>query len=242
MVRMSMNNSINSGTAGFTLLEIMFAVLIMGVGFLALSQMEYLALNMKGKAEEGTVATNVIQFATDADMAVLKEVNQMNANVISNAANGRTIDLTYCDGGTDSICNNCPCDPFEFLTPNPDNGVDETTCVVVDIDDFNPSFLVYSDQSQCSSDIDTFKSNNMSPIVIVKRAVTTVDTLADPDTIDVSLTYSVKNIEQFINSGLSTSLRDTLVSQNYSVSGHVNDFSDITTIQSWTAIRSVHVP
>lgn len=231
-----------TSSAGFTIIEILVALFVMSVGFLALSQMEYLALNMKGKSEEGTVATNMIQFAADADMVILKEVNQLNSNVILNAANGRAIDVSYCNGGSGSICDECPCDPFEFLTENPDNGVDESLCVVVDTENFDPSFLVYVNESDCSSDIDTFKGLNLNPMVVVKRAVTTIDTSADPDIVDVALTYSVKNVEQFNDSGLSTSLRDNLVSQNYLVSGHIKSFSDLTAIQSWTAVRIMHVP
>jgi len=231
-----------SNSSGFTILEILIAVFVMGIGFLGLSQMEYLALNMKGKSEEGTLATNIIQFATDADMTLLKEVNQLNSNVILNAANGRSIDLTYCGGGTDSICNNCPCDPFEFLTPNPDDGVDESTCVVVDAEEFDPSLLAYGDTTQCTNDISLLQNNKLHPMVVIKRAVTSVDTTSDPDLIDITLTYAVKNIEQFYDSGLSTSLRDTLVTQNYGVSGHVNNFADLTSISSWSSVRVVHVP
>lgn len=235
----SFNRSNNSG---FTILEILIAIFIMGVGFLGLSQMEYLALSMKGKAEEGTLATNILQFTADADMVILKEVNQLNANIILDVANGRSIDLSYCDGGADSICNDCPCNPFDFLTPNPDDGVDETTCVVVDAEEFNPSFLVYGDTTQCTADITLLQNNNLHPMVVIKRAVTNIDTLSEPDLIDVALTYSVKNIEQFFDSGLSTSIRDNLVSQSYHISGHVRNFSDLTPIQSWTNVNIVHVP
>ena len=238
----SQTTSIRSNVSGFTILEILIAVFVMGIGFLGLSQMEYLALNLKGKSEEGTLATNIIQFAADTDMTLLKEVNQLNSNVILNAANGRTIDLTYCNGGTDSICNTCPCDPFEFLTPNPDDGVDESTCAVVDAEELDPTLLVYGDTTQCTSDISLLQNNNLNPMVVIKRAVTTVDTLSDPDLIDVSLTYAVKNVEQFFDSGLSTSLRDTLVTQNYGISGHVNNFADLASISTWSAVRAVHVP
>lgn len=232
----------SKNNTGFTILEILIAIFVMGVGFLGLSQMEYLALNMKGKSEEGTQATNVIQFATDADMAILKEVNQLNSNVILNAANGRTLDLSYCNGGTDSICGSCPCDPFEFLTPNPDDGVDETTCVVVNAEEFDPRYLAYGDTTQCMSDVELFKNNKLHAMVVIKRAVTDVDTISDPDIISVQLTYSVKNVEQFLDSGLSTSLKDNLVAQDYEVSGHVSDFSDLAAISGWGAVRIVHVP
>ena len=228
--------------SGFTILEILIAIFVMGIGFLGLSQMEYLALNMKGKSEEGTLATNVIQFATDADMSILKEVNQLNSNTILDAVNGRTLDLSYCNGGIDSICSSCPCDPFEFLTPNPDDGVTETTCVVVDAEEFDPRFLAYSNATQCTSDISALQASKLHPIVVLKRAATTVDTTADPDEITVALTYSVKNVEQYTDSGLSTSLRDNLVVQDYLVSGHLTDFSDIAALSGWSSVRVVHVP
>ena len=65
----------NSNSKGFTLLEILFAVAIMGIGFLAMSQMQYLSLNQKTIAENGTFATNLIQTITDMEMANAKRIN-----------------------------------------------------------------------------------------------------------------------------------------------------------------------
>jgi len=60
-----MKNNISQN--GFTLIEILVAVFIMSVGFLALSQMEFLSVRQKQMAEAGSNATNTIQFAGDRD-------------------------------------------------------------------------------------------------------------------------------------------------------------------------------
>ncbi|HSG31802.1 MAG TPA: prepilin-type N-terminal cleavage/methylation domain-containing protein [Thermodesulfobacteriota bacterium] len=63
-----------NNTSGFTLLEILVAVFIMSVGFLALSQMEFLSVRQKQMAEAGSNATNIIQAAADKDLAEIKRI------------------------------------------------------------------------------------------------------------------------------------------------------------------------
>ncbi len=72
-----MNNSKYSSSSGFTLLEILVAVFVMSVGFLALSQMEYLSVRQKQMAEEGSNATSIIEYAGEIDIAELKMVSNI---------------------------------------------------------------------------------------------------------------------------------------------------------------------
>jgi len=60
--------------SGFTLIEILVAMMIISVGYLAFSQMGFLSLRLKQMAERGTDATQVIQFITDRDLAQVKRV------------------------------------------------------------------------------------------------------------------------------------------------------------------------
>jgi len=90
--------------AGFTLIEILVSVLIMSVGFLALSQMGFLSLRLKQMAEEGTDATQVIQFITDRDLAQVKRIHLLNTKTYQDGITVKPLDLSYCGGGTNSLC------------------------------------------------------------------------------------------------------------------------------------------
>jgi len=124
---------------GFTITEVLVAVLIMGLGFLAMAEMEFLALRQKQRAEEGTVATNVIQFIADRDMAEVKRRHLYNSIVYMDAQAGKTYDLSYCTGSSgNSVCNSCPCNPLEFVISELDHGTVQNTCAVVDLNDSDP--------------------------------------------------------------------------------------------------------
>ena len=69
----------NSNSKGFTFLEIIVALGIMAVGFLAMSQMQYLSFRQKVLAESGTFSTNMIGTVSAFEMANAKTVNLLNA-------------------------------------------------------------------------------------------------------------------------------------------------------------------
>jgi len=227
---------------GFTLLEILVAVFIMSLGFLAAAQMQFLSLRQKQLAEQGTVATNVIQFISDRDMAEVKRLYLLNATAYIDAQAGRALNLSYCDGSANSVCDACPCDPLEALTPNPTDGVTETTCAVIDVNNFDPTKVNFrTTDTQCKADGAAILEANGSPLYLVKRATTTRATLNGVQTLTVLVTYAVKTPPQFNKTGLgSVSLKDSLVSQVYGVTANVGDFSKL--IDGWDKVNVPHIP
>lgn len=234
--------SVTKDQNGFTLLEILVAVFIMSLGFLAAAQMQFLSLRQKQLAEQGTIATNVIQYISDNDMAEVRRRYLLNATAYVEAQAGRVPNLTYCDGSANSVCDVCPCDPLEAITPNPDVDGTETTCAAIDMNNFNPENLNFrTTPNQCKTDGAAILAANSSPLYFVKRAVTDVDQDATPDIITVSIAYAVKTLSQFNKTGItSVSLSDSIVSQSYEVSANSADFSDF--IPGWDAVNVPHIP
>lgn len=228
--------------SGFTLLEILVAVLIMSLGFLAAAEMQFLSLRQKQLAEQGTVATNLVQYVSDRDMAEVRRRYLLNATAYIDAQAGRTLNLSYCNGSGNSICDGCPCDPLEALTPNPTDGVTETTCAVVDANDFNPMRVNFrTTEAECKADGAAILEANGSPLYIVKRAETTQATLNSVQTLTVLVTYAVKTPPQFNKTGLgSVNIRDSLVSQAYGVTANIGDFSNF--IAGWNTVNIPHIP
>jgi len=227
---------------GFTLLEILVAVFIMSLGFLAAAQMQFLSLRQNQLAEGGTVATNVIQYISDNDMAQVRRTYLHNAITYIDAQAERVLDLTYCDGSDSSICDECPCDPLQAITNNPTDGVTETICAAVDINNFNPENLTFrTTASQCKTDGAVIATAGSTPLYALKQATTTEGLLNGVQTLLVSVTYAVKTPAQLNDSGLgSVSLKDSLVAQSYDVSAHVADFSDL--IPGWNSVNIPHIP
>ena len=231
------------GEKGFTLLELLVTVFIMSVGFLAYSEMGYLSLILKQKAEEGTTGTNVLQFAIDRDLADMKKVHLLNVKAYMDGITTRTLDLAYCGGGTNSYCGSCPCDPLEILTPNPDNGVTETTCSIVDIENFDPLFLDFVDETTCKLDLETFLDAGNQLMVILKQASTTLDTTSSPNLVTVDLTYASKTPSQLRASGTSVELRHSIVTVSFEVTAHIDNFGDdVPVLSAWTQVRIPHIP
>ena len=134
--------------SGFTIIEILITILIMSTGFIALSQMQFLSILQKQRAEAGTIATNIVQFANDSDLAKAKKMHQLNILVLLDTIAQRTPDYTYCGDSTKFGCTQCPCDPLTAFTPNPVVG-NEKTCSIIDINDFDPENLIYTNQITC---------------------------------------------------------------------------------------------
>jgi prepilin-type N-terminal cleavage/methylation domain-containing protein len=232
-----------SKQSGFTILEILIAILIMSVGFIALSQMQFLSILQKQRAEAGTIATNIIQFANDSDMAKAKKMHQLNILVLLDTIAQRTPDFTYCGDSTKFGCTECPCDPLTAFTPNPVSGTDENTCSIVDINDFEPETLNYTDASTCQIILDTFGTEAM---VLVKNAEIEQVVVDGVTIMTISLMYGVKSVEQFVATSLSVSLRDTLASQSFQVTAHLDNYNESGSISSnptgWINVRVPHLP
>jgi prepilin-type N-terminal cleavage/methylation domain-containing protein len=237
-----------SKQSGFTILEVLIAIMIMSIGFIGLSQMQFLSLLQKQRAEAGTIATNIVQFANDSDLAKSKKMHLMNILVLQDTIAQRTPDFTYCGDSTKLGCTECPCDPLTAFTPNPDAGTIESTCAVVEIDDFEPETLSYTDASTCQTILDaTVLDSAISETMILVKNAEIDQVVVDGITImTISMMYGVKSLEQFVDTSLSVSLRDTIASQSFQVSAHIDNYNESGTILSnptgWTTVRVPHLP
>ena len=228
--------------SGFTIIEILITILIMSTGFIALSQMQFLSILQKQRAEAGTIATNIVQFANDSELAKAKKMHQLNILVLLDTIAQRTPDYTYCGDSTKFGCTQCPCDPLTAFTPNPVVG-NEKTCSIIDINDFDPENLIYTNQTTCQTTLDSFGTEAM----ILVKDVDTNSVVVDGITIlTLSIMYGVKSKEQFRDSGLSVLLKDTLVAQSFEVTAHLDNYNENGTISSnptgWINVRVPHLP
>ena len=234
--------SLGKNQEGFTLIELLIATLIMSIGFIAFAEMQFLSLLQKQRAELGSTATNAIQFISDRDMAEAKRIYLLNSNTRMDANAGRLLDLSYCDGSATSVCGACPCDPLEAITPNPDNGVTETTCAAIDRHNFDPTNITFrTTKADCQDDGDTILAANRSVLYIVKKAETDVDAAVIPNIVEVQITYAIKTSPQFDDTDIiSVLIRDSIASQSFGVTAHVDNYSDL--IPGWDPVRIPHVP
>jgi len=234
-----------SKQSGFTILEVLIAILIMSTGFIALSQMQFLSILQKQRAEAGTIATNIVQFANDSDLAKAKKMHQLNILVLLDTIAQRTPDYTYCGDSTKFGCTECPCDPLTAFTPNPVVG-NEKTCSIIDINDFDPENLIYTNQTTCQTTLDSFGTEAM----ILVKDVDTDSVVVDGITImTLSIMYGVKSEEQFRDSGLSVLLKDTLAAQSFEVTAHLANYFGIISLSptslnptGWINVRVPHLP
>jgi len=232
----------NSDNKGFTLLEILIALGIMVIGFLAMSQMQYLSLRQSNLAESGTVATNIIQFASDRDMSEAKRLHLLNSRVYLDSQAGRPINLqdNYC-AGVGSVCAQCPCDPLEiFTSQSTTDGSVENRCSVIDIEDFDPASIDYKDNVTLCTD---------SEFYLVRRVTSGFDATVVPNEINLNVSYAIKNQKQFDESGFETAepdftLNQSLAVQKYRVSAHVDTGWDnfVTTVGDWSQVVIPHIP
>src|SRR3970040_899060 len=215
--------SLGKNQEGFTLIELLIATLIMALGFMAFAEMQFLSLLLKQRAELGSTATNAIQFISDRDMAEVKRIYLLNSNTRMDAQAGRTFGLSCCEGSPNSVCGACPCDPLEAITPNPDNGVTETTCAAIDRQHFDPTNIPFRNtKALCLADAAALPANS-SAIYIVKEAETiVVDNPAPaPDGVTVTLTYAIKTSPQFDDTDIASVLiRDSIASQSFEITAH----------------------
>lgn len=242
--------SILSNQKGFTFTEIMIALSIMALGFLAMAQMQYLSLKQKAQAESGTVATNMIQFIADRDMEEVKRTHLLNSIAFVEAQAGRLNPasasephLQHCtSGNAQRLCDLCPCDPLAAVTPDPSEVVDgegnlvpETSCAIVSIHDFDPEAVDFStNESDCSgAPGDAF--------IVVKQALVDTDNTVNPPFTTLNVTYGIKSPKQFQETDFdSLSTKNTLATQNTVFSAHQEDWSQF--ILGWTSVKVPHIP
>jgi prepilin-type N-terminal cleavage/methylation domain-containing protein len=260
---------------GFTLAEILIAVAIMALGFMAVAEMQYLSLRQKQKSELGTIATNMIQFAADRDMEEVRRLHLLNTIAHSDCVAGRPNrpDFSYCDGTAPTDCSNppcadpcsctgmitgscttagVPCDTMRVLTvapipnpaPAPANPFSETSCAPVKGHDFDPEKLVFDTNTNNCTDPD-------ADMYIIKNVMASqqVDPATLVQILTVNLTYAVKTPGQFGETGLiildtnnnnRPILSNSVATQSYEMTAHIDDWSQI--ITGWSQVRVPHIP
>jgi len=223
---------------GFTLTEIMIALAIMALGFLAMAQMQYLSLRQKQQAELGTVATNIIQFIADRDMEEVKRAHLLNSIAFMAAQAGNLTDdnLKYCQGDK-NLCDGCPCNPLKALAPDLDDNSVTVQCAVINIHDSDPEDVEFKTQvSDCEAD-------SQDALIVVKLVKVEIDegNGNDPTITMLNVTYGVKSKKQFEETDFeSLSIKNTLVTQNMVFTAHEEDWSRF--VPSWTEVNIPHVP
>lgn len=234
---------------GFTFLEILVALGIMAFGFLAMSQMQFLSLRQKQLAEDGTIATNMIQFIADRDMAELKRVHLLNATAFTEAQAGRLAlgstsepHLQHCVGEK-NVCTTCPCNPLEVVTIDPspqvdgdDNPIPETTCAVINMHDFDPNTVEFKKESPgCDA-------GSQEAFYVVKQVMSEVDNSMIPPEITLTVTYAIKDKVQFGDTDFeSINIKDSIASQDFVITAHQEDWSEIMGA-GWNQVVVPHVP
>ncbi len=221
--------------SGFTLTEIIVALLIMVLGFLAMSQMQFLSLRQHRLADQGTVGTNSLQALSERDMAEIRRIHLLNSRVYLDGQSGKLITTQddYCSGSVVPCDSGCPCNPFIILTSDTGSDNTETSCAEIDIKDVDPTNVQYETSKSSCADADLY---------IVRRVITNVDTSANPTDITVNVTYAIKNPQQFedYTFGNQLTLPNSVVVQNYTASAHVDDWS--TYIPGWNQVIVPHIP
>jgi prepilin-type N-terminal cleavage/methylation domain-containing protein len=231
-----------SNENGFTFTEIMIAVTIMALGFLAMAQMQFLSLRQKQLAEQGTSASNIIQFISDRDVEEVKRAHLLNSIAFMEAQAGRLVagsdsepHLQYCKtSNSKRMCDVCPCDPLAEVTPDPSQAL-EITCAVINVHDFDPKKVSFKGTvGQCSGGAG-------DSLVVVKRVASDTDDTVDPPETMLNVTYGIKTKSQFAETGFGgISKKDTLAIQNMVFSAHEEDWSQF--IPAWTVVMVPHVP
>jgi len=240
---------------GFTLTEVLVAIMIMAIGFMAVAEMEFLALRQKQQADSGTTGTNIVQYISDYDMAEIKRLHAYNAQAYLDAQSGSTVNLAYCSGGAPANCPEdvcadpcavCPCNPFTAITTSVANSTVSTQCSVINLKEIDSSALVFRGTvTACKADAAAMitalqtlgQPSEVAYIVRVASVERTFDVLP---IVTVSLIYAVKSIQDFEETGFATAHRDTMVTQFFQVSGHRDNWA--TVLPAFTQVWVPHLP
>ncbi len=249
-----------SNNKGFTLMEIMVALGIMAIGFLAMSQMQYLSLRQTNIAQVGSKSINLLQSIADRDMQETRIIHLLNSRIYLDSIAGKTIinQDDYCDGSpppdcleppcTDP-CTVCPCDPLNVYTTDTTVNNTETTCAFLSTLEFDPTNIKYeANKTQCTNPACLLTNPPcIQELYLVRSVVTTVNQVANPQEIDLRITYAIKTPAQFENYTMGDPLRifDTVVVQSYDASAHIdqnwNTFISIAG-QDWSNVIVPHIP
>ena len=218
---------------GFTLTEVLIAIVVMAIGFLATAEMQSLALRQRVHAEGGTVATNIIQFASDRDIARVRQRHIENESLFINVRDGR------------EVCGTLPyTNPLDALTEDGDlsGGNPQRGCSPVDVEVSDPADLAYDDEDCVEAEgIDFF---------IVKEVTTNQTTVNGVNVTTVTLDYGVINRSQAEEFDFNKSLDDQpfvgkkrssyLARQSFVIMTHESDWSRI--CADWNPVVVPNLP
>ena len=245
--------SFHKNQKGFTFTEIIIALAIMVLGFMATAQMQVMSLRQNQLSEQGTIATNLIQLISDRDIAELKSQHLLNSRAYLDAQAGNIPDCYYCNpcGTPPCACNvsTCPINPIEEIVettfPPTGEGAATVFCTAVNMDDVNYNIdFKGSDSETCLSDADAISAAQGNPIIMIKDFdfVTVAGSGTDPDIVNVTFTYAAKSSNQFRKTGMgSLIMKDTLALQNFGVTAHIdNNWSPF--ITGWSEVYVPHIP
>ena len=209
--------------SGFTLIEVLVAVFLMAVGFLAMSQMQYLSFRQSQSAENGTIATNIIQAVSERDISSIRNTHRLNLNYLENPNNSASEE--FCRGSNNQCSNFCPCDPFRTILDNPATAGTEPKCAPIVLESFNPDGIIYlKDRNSCSAlsagqPIDYYIIKNIEKIINVNirtyrisYAVMTAAQFNDPD-------YVANGFDS--TNGFDIDLRNNLAAQRLEITAEI---------------------
>ena len=248
----------NSNSKGFTFLEIIVALGIMAVGFLAMSQMQYLSFKQKMLAESGTFATNMISTVSDFEMANARAISLLNARVYLDSQASKIIlnQDDYCDGSDDAVCDECPCNPLERFVSDSFNlqaagGDTEITCAPIDSTNFNPGEMEFFREADDCENVDGLNPD----FYVFKRINSDFDNTVTPNLINLNITYVLKSARQFndeanrteMGSGEITNIifGDSIARQNIQISAHIErDWTNFINLGAgtWNEVIVPHIP
>jgi len=192
---------------GFTLIEVLVALFIMSIGFLALSQMQYLSFRQSQLAHSGTTATNMIQAFSESDLSAVRNINKLNQNLVNKLSSGTSDirrDLEYCKNNEN--CDACPCDPFLTITSQPDTNNTLRNCIVLD------STIPATKKGECDS--------TPGEYFLTRTITVDIDNNSNPVERNYKLAYTVKNQNQQSKSPLD--LGSSLATQFIEINAHVD--------------------
>lgn len=240
---------------GFTLLEILVALGIMTIGFLAMSQMQYLSVLQTQRASDGTLATNIIQYAVDKDLQDLRRTHLLNSKVYIDAQAQRPFSAMpeYCDGTAPSSCpeasdvtcqdpcQSCPCDPVnEIFGVDTTQDDTQTSCAVIDnIEEFDVTKLRYEINFDNCINSDFYLVRSVNSDFTLNPDPTLDDELA------VNILYGLKNRRQFSTDALreSFTLKDTIALQSMRITAQIaTDWDEVIIDPNWNRIVIPHIP
>ena len=248
----------NSNCKGFTLLEVIVALSIMTIGFLAMSQMQYISVLQKTAAENGTFATHLIEGVSGFEIASAKRVALLNAKVYLDSQASITITTQddYCDNSTDAVCAQCPCNPMQSFSSDTFNflqdGV-EVRCAPVDTKNFKIKDIQYFDNiNDCSAVTDDINPS----FFIIRRVANEFDNTVTPNQVNSEVTYAIKSVKQLkdADNGFeldeggesgALAIKKSLAVQRYEISGHVErDWTNFVTLGggTWNEVIVPHIP